>query len=244
MKKRILSFFRDLLDPDPEGLSNRINHNQLQCFESVLRKAGRSLWNFKSILEFGCGEGRFLELINRLVTPPQLLGCDILPSRIQGCKNKLPHARIFRNQTLPPLDLADGTVEFPFSYSVFTHLSETNHLGWLRELARVLKPGGCMLHSFESGDFLWRARSFSPQVLPKYAISPDDEKQLLDPTKPFYLYTVDEPKTPAYGPALFNRAYVTARWPEASGLRIEFIENGSVEAYPEGAHDLVLLSKP
>jgi SAM-dependent methyltransferase len=234
---------RDRIDPDPVGMTLKVTCNQAQRFESALRRSGRSLCDFEAILDFGCGDGRFLDFMTARVQAKKLLGCDVLTSRVAHCGQRFPAAKVFACQPTPPLDLEDGAVDFIFSYSVFTHLSEENHLNWLQELARVLKPDGCMLHTFKSGAAAWRYRQFSTEFLTKYSLSPSAERQLLNPDVPSYFYTIDNPNTPEYGLALMNRAYILSRWPRASGMKVEFVDEEAIEAYPEGVQGLVLLSK-
>lgn len=238
-----LAAIRDRIDPDPAGITSKIDCNQLQRFEAALRRSGRSLCDFEAMLDFGCGDGRFLNLMTRIIKPRQLLGCDVLAARVAHCRRRFSATNVFLNLPTPPLDLRDDAVDFIYSYSVFTHLSEENHLNWLRELARVLKPGGCMLHTFKSGAAAWRLRQFSPRFLSKYGLSASAEQELMDPEKPRYFYTVDNPITPEYGITMMNRSYILSRWPKATGMTVDYVEEDAIEAYPEGVQGLVLLSK-
>lgn len=238
-----LAAIRDRIDPDPAGIASKIDCNQLQRFEAALRRSSRSLCDFETVLDFGCGDGRFLGLMTAIIRPKQLLGCDVLAARVDLCRRRFPETKIFLNRPTPPLDLRDGVVDFIYSYSVFTHLSEANHLDWLRELARVIKPGGCMLHTFKSGAAAWRLRQFSPEFLAKYRLTASAERELLDPEAPRYFYTVDNPITPEYGLTMMNRPYILSHWPKASGMTVEFVDEEAIEAYPEGVQGLVLLSK-
>jgi|GEM_PF-2277535 len=238
-----LAAIRDRIDPDPAGIASKLDCNQLQKFEAALRRSNRSLCDFEAMLDFGCGDGRFLDLMTRIITPKQLLGCNVLAARVAHCRRRFPAANVFLNRPTPGLDLRDGAVDFIYSYSVFTHLSEENHLNWLRELARVLKPGGCMLHTFKSGAAAWRLRQFSPEFLSKYELSASAERELLDPEEPRYFYAVDNPITPEYGLTMMNRPYILSRWPKATGMTVDSVEEEAIEAYPEGVQGLVLLSK-
>ena len=44
-----------------------------------------------------------------------------------------------------PLGFPDGTFDFIYSISVFTHLTEASQRFWMNELFRILKPGGYLL---------------------------------------------------------------------------------------------------
>lgn len=69
------------------------------------------------------------------------------------------------NALSPPLRYADGTFDFIYCLSVFTHLSEAMHHAWLAELLRVLKPGGCILLTLH-GDYY--RRKLLPDELARY----------------------------------------------------------------------------
>ena len=49
--------------------------------------------------------------------------------------------------TSPPLDFPDDHFELIYSLSVFSHLNYESNLDWLKELARVCKPGGRIILS-------------------------------------------------------------------------------------------------
>jgi SAM-dependent methyltransferase len=110
-----LAAIRDRIDPDPAGIASKIDCNQLQRFEAALRRSSRSLCDFETVLDFGCGDGRFLGLMTAIIKPKQLLGCDVLAARVALCRRRFPETKIFLNRPTPPLDLRDGVVDFIYS---------------------------------------------------------------------------------------------------------------------------------
>ena len=68
----------------------RYNLNQLQKFEAVLNRNGRSLRQFASIVEFGCGFGRLTQYLFELVPQAHLFGCDIQSDLVAECRRKYP----------------------------------------------------------------------------------------------------------------------------------------------------------
>ena len=131
-------------------------------------------------------------------------------------------------------------VDFIYSYSVFTHLSEANHIKWLQELARLLKPNGIMLNSVKSYIAAKRMEIFSPGNLGRYKIEPPIN--VFEKETP-YQYAVDNLDTPEYGLTIISKDYILKNWAKYSGLRIVDYHEGCIEAYPEGCHDLVLMMK-
>ena len=219
----------------------RYNLNQLQRCEAALNRHGRSLAACGSILEFGCGEGRLLQHLFEYAPKAQVSGCDVRPEAIEACRRRFPAGRFAVNGAAPPLRFGGERFDLIYSYSVFTHFSEPNHLAWLGALAQALAPGGVMLHTVHSEAYLRRASLFSPEVLEKYRFPWPVET--MPQAGPPYYYIADNPATPEYGHTIIRKAYVMARWPRASGLEVmEYVE-GAMEAYPEGCQDLVLMGK-
>ena len=223
------------------GADKRYDMNQLQAFEAALNRSGHSLKQFRSILEFGCSYGRLTRHFFSLVPEAKISGCDIIAKEILWSRKRYPQGRFLVNQAKPPVAFADSEFDFIYSYSVFTHLSEKNHLNWLKELSRILKPGGVMLHTVHSPVCLKRLEMFSPHRFPSYGL-PGTVGQFLLSGTPFYYipYGSDEPE---YGLTLLTKEYVSRVWPGQGKLRVlDFVE-GAIEAYPEGCQDIVVLMK-
>lgn len=221
-------------------LERRYDLNQLQRFEVVLNRHGRSFRTCSSILDFGCGVGRLTRHLATLAPAAAVVGCDISREGIAACRRRHPAWRFIVNEAAPPLDgVADGTFDLIFSYSVFTHLSGPNHKAWLRELARLLRPGGVMLHTVHSYAYLRRTAFFSPESLEKYQLGESIESFIRSGRE--YLYVVEDPGIPEYGNTVMRKEYVLEMWPRETGLAVlDFVE-GAIESYPEGCQDLVLL---
>ncbi len=218
-----------------------IQLNQLQVFETVLRQHGRSLRQFRSILEFGCGYGRLTRHLFTLAPQAEIIGCDVSARDIAFCRRAYPTGRFFVNQVAPPLDLPDGQCDLLFSYSVFTHLTEENHKRWLKELARILRPGGVMLHTTHSVLSLRLIELFSPERLPKYGLGGSVEDFAASAAP--YHYAQDNPALPEYGMTIISPDYILRHWPVYSGLRVLEHAEGAMMGFPEGCQDVVVLAK-
>ena len=232
---------RLLPDDHVPGVRLRYTLNQLQKMEFALRGVGRSFRAASSILEFGCGSGRLTRHLPALAPGVAIVGCDVVSRCVETCRRRYPAATFVRNEWCPPLPFEDGRFDLVFSYSVFTHLSERNHRDWLKELARVLRPAGIMLHTTHSHECLARMAMFSPGSLAKYAFGADVPAFVAGATG--YHYTVDNAALPEYGLAVISEAYVREWWPRYSGLRLAAYHAGAIEAYPEGCQDIVMLEK-
>jgi hypothetical protein len=93
------------------------------------------------VLDFGCGVGRVLRYWGP--QPPfELHGADFNPAMIAWCSQSLPFASFSVNPLEGPLAYESGSFGLVYALSVFTHLPVSLQLSWLRELLRVLRPGG------------------------------------------------------------------------------------------------------
>ena len=99
------------------------------------------------ILEWGCGPGRLIRHMTDLMgaRPVSLTGTDYNPESIAWCRQNLPGVKFSENGLDPPLAFDDARFDAIYCFSVVTHLSEANQLAWLKELGRVLKPGGVLV---------------------------------------------------------------------------------------------------
>jgi len=124
----------------------------VNAMEDALRSTGKSLDDFHSILDFGCGCGRVLRYLPAR-TKAELFGSDYNPELIAWCAKNLPIAKFAVNSLEPPLPYPDGLFDFIYARSVFTHLPEKAQLEWMKELHRVLMPGGVVYFTTHGDQF-------------------------------------------------------------------------------------------
>ena len=93
------------------------------------------------VLEVGCGEGRGIELLASKAS--SFTAVDKIRSVIDDLKKIYPEAR-FIDMNLPPLTgLADNGYDLVISFQVIEHIRDDH--SFLREIHRVLRPGGTAL---------------------------------------------------------------------------------------------------
>lgn len=108
---------------------------------NILAKNGVALESLGSILDFGCGAGRVLRHWESL-RGPTLHGTDYNPTLISWCQKNLPFVRFQLNELGGGLAYPNESFDLIYALSVFTHLDEPLQFFWIRELSRVLRPGG------------------------------------------------------------------------------------------------------
>jgi cyclopropane fatty-acyl-phospholipid synthase-like methyltransferase len=120
-----------------------------------LRRVGININDFKNILDFGCGVARTLISANSQIKKTNFFGTDVDREAIEWCKKNIKNVSFQSNDELPPLNYTDNKFDFIYSISVFSHLNEDYQFKWIKEIARILKPGGIFLISIH-GNTCWK----------------------------------------------------------------------------------------
>lgn len=97
----------------------------------------------RSWLDFGVGAGRLARLFKGF--GGVYVGVDVDPRMIAWTRRHLPFVRALEIAPRRKLPCADGRFEAIVSVSVFTHMSEADHLFYLGELFRVARPGAVLM---------------------------------------------------------------------------------------------------
>jgi len=119
----------------------------------MLEKQTLALDRFDDVLDFGCGCGRII----RYLMPYRCLrlhGTDSNPLMITWCDEYLEFAEFSSNRVEPPLRYRDGSFDFVYAFSVFTHLPASLQRPWMEEFKRVIKPRGILLLSLHGDHYL------------------------------------------------------------------------------------------
>jgi len=99
------------------------------------------------VCEWGCGPARIIRHLPRLASgwPIEFYGSDYNRESIRWCRENLTDVAFVENGLAPPLPFEAGFLDLVFARSVLTHLSEDMHHRWIRELVRVVRPGGVLI---------------------------------------------------------------------------------------------------
>jgi len=122
------------------------------AIRDILGARGIKLDSLGSILDFGCGCGRVLRHWSGLPKSVAIYGTDYNKKAIAWCARNLPFVRTGVNRLEPPLKYDNG-FDFIYAFSVFTHFSEALQTAWIRELTRILAPGGYLLITVHGESF-------------------------------------------------------------------------------------------
>jgi SAM-dependent methyltransferase len=115
---------------------------------------GRPLESVGSLLDFGCGCGRVTRWWQEL--DADVHGSDVDAPAVAWCRANLAFGHFALNDLAPPLRYGDSTFDLVYAFSVLTHLTEELQRPWLRDLRRVLRPGGLLVLSTHGERYLER----------------------------------------------------------------------------------------
>jgi SAM-dependent methyltransferase len=122
------------------------------------------------LLEVGCGEGRGIALLQPLVD--HYTAVDKIPAAIDELRQRYPEST-FIAATIPPLkDIEGALFDSVVSFQVIEHI--TDDCLFLREIHRVLKPGGIALLTTPNRKMSlsrnpWHIREYAPSELQSLA---------------------------------------------------------------------------
>jgi ubiquinone/menaquinone biosynthesis C-methylase UbiE len=108
-----------------------------------------------NILDWGCGPGRIVRHLPVLLDKScKIYGIDYNENSIKWCKENIKGVIFSQNSLSPPMPFNDSSFDIILSISVFTHLSEKNHIEWFNELLRIARHNAIILLSTQGEAFL------------------------------------------------------------------------------------------
>lgn len=104
------------------------------------------------ILDFGSGIGSSIPHFREQFPKAGLVCADVSGKSLEIAKARFPGDETYTKIDGDVLRLEDCSVDISFSACVFHHIPPDEHLHWLRDIFRVVRPGG-MLFIFEHNPF-------------------------------------------------------------------------------------------
>src|SRR5437016_845667 len=124
-----------------------------------------------NILDFGSGMGASVPYFMRYF-PEALLTCvDVSETSLKIAESRFPGEATFQVFDGKNLPLSNQTFDLVFAACVFHHIDHTEHVSLLRELGRVLRPGGRLV--------IFEHNPLNPLTVHAFSTCPFDENAKL-----------------------------------------------------------------
>lgn len=200
------------------------------------------------VLDFGCGVGRQLLHFTRKYPAPAFFACDIDDTAVAFIQKNYPRVSAYTSKFSPPLRYETGFFDMVYSVSIFSHLNMEDQAIWLKELARVTRPGGfCFLtteglptlrlfcETFGQDETALRARIAQDGFL--YKEYPD-WRECVEKQNTLKVTSLMVGVERSYGNTVLSSDYIRKQWPSA-GFEVRAV----IEAVIDDRQDLVVLRR-
>jgi len=107
----------------------------------ALSRGDKHVETLERVLDWGCGCGRIARWWSDL-SDVEIDACDYNADLAEWVDRNLPFVRARTNELLPPLPYDSSRFDLVYAISIFTHLTDELASSWMREIQRVLAPGG------------------------------------------------------------------------------------------------------
>jgi len=143
-----------------------------------------------TILEIGCGRGRWSKFIYETLQPKKLQCIDVLSQEHNGFwsfvgNEKKERLEYFQVKNFSLDEIPDNSLDFVFSYDVWCHISSSSQELYLESLYKKCKPGAKLLIMYADPEKYFKSEPnnlwFIKEYLPKEKTSNvDDNKKIFE----------------------------------------------------------------
>ena len=122
----------------------------------ALRRGGMDPFAQRRGLDFGCSSGRVVRVLQAVLPDIEWHACDPNAGAIEWAGKHLPAIDFRTSAQEPPLPYDDGSLDFVYAISIWSHFAEGAALRWLAEMRRLIRPGGLLVittHGFHALSF-------------------------------------------------------------------------------------------
>ncbi|MGA2865102.1 MAG: class I SAM-dependent methyltransferase [Verrucomicrobiota bacterium] len=221
----------------------RIFHPIYAC----ARREGIRLDENIRVLDFGCGVARPLLHFTRNCPAPSFYACDVDDTSVAFVQKNYPRVKACVSRFSPPLPYESGSFDLVYAVSVFSHLSPEDQGPWLKELARVIKPGGwCFLTTEGYTSIKYRCKGMDAQEATLrahldregfYYKEYGDWRENVRNQDTLRVTSLMVGIDRSYGSTILSPGHIRRNWP-AAGFEVRAVVEGIVDG-----HDLVELRR-
>ena len=145
--------------------------NVITLIEETLEAAGRTFDDVARWLDFGCGYGRVIRFLVKLVPAERIVASDVIEQGAEFCHREFGVAPLPSRSELGSVHL--GRFDFIYAISVITHLNEQNSIAFLRLIGESLAPSGIVMFTTHGR---WAAEHLDLYG-PEYEARGDEQEQ-------------------------------------------------------------------
>lgn len=124
-------------------------YNRKIALDSIKDKLEQNECNY---LDIGCSSGYMLELVHRKYPGVNVFGADYFSNGLIHCHNRLPDIPLFQTDIVN-CKFRDNLFDAVTSLNVLEHIQEDYKA--LRQIFRILKPGGILVVTVPMGPYLY-----------------------------------------------------------------------------------------
>lgn len=141
----------------------------LRLFDVISWKSTGKGLKDKKILDYGCGWGRLLRLMNYYSDPVRVCGVDVMQQSLDMCISSGLHNRTALISSRPSSDkdaIIGSDFDFVYLFSVFSHTPEEVTLNVLRYIADLTNPEALVISTIRTIEWLQvREKTWPEQLL-------------------------------------------------------------------------------
>jgi len=131
------------------------------------------------VLDFGCGCGRLTRFFEGAGPRWRARGSEVNPDHVTWCSASLPSVETRLNGVTPPLPFDAMSLDLVYSVSVFSHLSNRAAKAWMKDLARVVRPGGVVVMTTHGDNVLETIERSEPHQT-MFRLTPDGAREVAE----------------------------------------------------------------
>lgn len=145
-----LEFQYQGVSDDPWGLDWR--YSQFLRYHRMIQAVTELVvvdWRVQHVLDIGCATGGFSALLqsNLHIDPALFMGIDIARSAVERAREKFPHIQFKQLDISECCMLFPGKFDFVTCLEVLYYMSTEDRKSAVRDIGRLLRPGGVFLVS-------------------------------------------------------------------------------------------------
>lgn len=117
---------------------------RLIAIRDILEQVKASGFSPSTALDYGCGEGRYIELLTEFFPTTSIYGSDISDTALQIAQAKYSSAK-YLTMSDESVNFADSSFDLIISIEVLEHVRDVEKS--IKEISRLLKPQGMVILS-------------------------------------------------------------------------------------------------